>query len=210
MQQQQQNISEARRHPLINLTPDTQQQQQQNISEARRQPLPLNRNNDLPSTSYSQEETFYGYDDSFNDSFNNPYGDSPYNLPEQSGYQMLRESPYYQNQYDSTYGQPQQFIPIHPDQVVEKYKQWKTPSGMSRLAVKLARESYFGENVLGMCTPQGRSEQDKLPREPLLDLKLYLVRLFPTLNNAEFEGYWKVCLTSIGQACKSIRKNKNK
>ena len=150
MQQQQQNISEARRHPPINLTPDTQQQQQQqqNISEARRQPLPLNRNNDLPSTSYSQEETFYGYDDSFNDSFNNPYGDSPYNVPEQSGYQMFRESPYYQNQYDSTYGQPQQFIPIHPDQVVEKYKQWKTPSGMSRLAVKLARESYFG-----MCTP---------------------------------------------------------
>ena len=29
--QQQQNISEARRHPLINLTPDTQQQQQKTL-----------------------------------------------------------------------------------------------------------------------------------------------------------------------------------
>lgn len=80
---------------------------------------------------------------------------------------------------------------------------------MSRLAVKLARESFFGKDIMGSCTPHGKSNQDSLPRTKLLDLKRYLIRLFPTLNSADFEGYWKTCLTSIGQACKAIR-NKSK
>ena len=152
--------------------------------------------------------------DPYNDStYNDSYDmtSDSYNLLDHSGFQTLHGSQYCQGQYGPSgtvsHAEPR-FIPLHPDQVVEKYPQLKTPSGMSRLAVKLARESFFGEKVMGLCTPQGRSDQDKLPREPLLRLKLYLVRLFPSLSNADFEGYWKTCLTSIGQACKSIRNKK--
>ena len=57
------------------------------------------------------------------------------------------------------------------------YNQDETFHGY-RCTDTLLDDSFGGENVLGMCTPQGRSEQDKLPREPLLGLKLYLVCLF--------------------------------
>ena len=107
------------------------------------------------------------------------------------------------------YDQPH-FFPLHPDQVVNKYLQLKIPAKMSTLAVKLARESFFGEETMGNCTPQGKSDHDGLPKAQLLDLKLYLVQLFPSVSKPEFEGYWKTCLNSIGQACKAIRKKKCK
>ena len=80
---------------------------------------------------------------------------------------------------------------------------------MSTLAVKLARESFFGDNTMEKCTPQGKSEYDSLPEASLYNLKLYLVQLFPSLGRPDFEGYWKVCLNSIGQACKGLRKKNN-
>ena len=73
----------------------------------------------------------------------------------------------------------------------------KTPSKMSTLAVKLACESFFD---MEKCTPQGKSEYDSLPEANLYNLKLYLVQLFPSLSRPDFEGYWKGCLNSIGQA----------
>lgn len=106
----------------------------------------------------------------------------------------------------STYSPPSYF-PLHPDVVVEKYAALKSPALMSRMAVKLARESFFGEELMQCCTPQGNSSAglQELPKSVLYDLKLYLARLFPSLSKADFEGYWKNCITSIGQACKGIR-----
>ena len=51
-------------------------------------------------------------------------------------------------------------ILLLPDMVVEQYVTLKTPSAMSTLAVKLARESFFGEEVMKKCTPQGKTEYD--------------------------------------------------
>ena len=120
-----------------------------------------------------------------------------YHLPDHSGFQILHGSQYYQGQYGplGTMFQPH-FVPLHLNQVVEKYQQLKMPSGMSRLAVKLARESLVRK--LWDYVPH-REEMPKTSfLEPLLNLKLYLVRLFPTLSNSDFEGYWKTCLTSTG------------
>ena len=104
---------------------------------------------------------------------------------------------------------PSRFLPLHPDLVVEKYISLKTPSKMSTLAVKLARESFFGKNTMEKCTPKVKSEYDSLSEANLYDLKLYLVQSFPSLSRPDFEGYWKGCLNSIGQACKGLRaKNK--
>ena len=76
---------------------------------------------------------------------------------------------------------------------------------MARLSVKLAREAFFGVELMGKCTVAGQRGFDSLPEAQLYNLKLYLVQLFPLLNHAEFEDKWKDCLISIGQACKSIR-----
>ena len=124
--------------------------------------------------------------------------------PDHNGfnYQQPRQIQYYTSQHGQPfrYHQPiASFVPLHPDLVVEKYIGLKTPAMMSRLAVKLARESFFGEEVMEQCTSQ------VLPKTELCNLKLYLVQLFPSLSKPEFEGYWKTCVTSIGQACKGIR-----
>ena len=98
---------------------------------------------------------------------------------------------------------PQILLP--PDDVVSNYMKLKNPSTMARLSVKLAREAFFGVELMGKCTVAGQRGFDSLPEAQLYNLKLYLVQLFPLLNRAEFEDKWKDCLISIGQACKSIR-----
>lgn len=98
---------------------------------------------------------------------------------------------------------PQILLP--PDDVVSNYIKLKNPSTMARLSVKLAREAFFGVELMGKCTVAGQRGFDSLPEAQLYNLKLYLVQLFPLLNRAEFEDKWKDCLISIGQACKSIR-----
>jgi len=138
--------------------------------------------------------------------------------PEYQGFTYQKQKP--GQYYPDEYGQPSRyhhpcFIPLHPDLVVEKYAALKKTGSMSRLAVKLARESFFGEEIMEKCTPQGKDEQTNglhgLPKTELYNLKLYLVQLFPSLSKSDFEGYWKLCITSIGQACKGIRtKQKNK
>ena len=100
-----------------------------------------------------------------------------YHLLDHSGFHILHGSQYYQGQYGplSTMFLPH-FVPLHLIQVVEKYQQLKTPSGMSRLAVKLARESLVRK--LWDYVPH-REEMIKTNLlEPLLNLKLYLARLF--------------------------------
>ena len=67
------------------------------------------------------------------------------------------------------------FIPIYPDQVVRKYIKLKTPTKMSTLVIKLARESLFGEEIMAGCTLKGKSDYDGLPTAKLLELKLYMI-----------------------------------
>lgn len=94
---------------------------------------------------------------------------------------------------------------LSPDDVVAKHIKLKNPSTMARLSVKLAREAFFGSETMRTSTVCGQRGYPSLPAAPLYNLKLYLVQLFPLLNRAEFEDKWKECLTSIGQACKTIR-----
>ena len=93
-----------------------------------------------------------------------------------------------------------------PDEVVTKYIKLKNPSTMPKLSVKLARESFFGDETLIRCTVSGQREHASLPEIQLHNLKLFMVRLFPLLIRAEFEEKWKDCLIAIGQACKRLRK----
>lgn len=100
---------------------------------------------------------------------------------------------------------PQRLLP--PDEVVAQHIKLKNPSTMPRLSVKLARQSFFGTETMLKSTVYGQRGYGGLPEVQLTNLKLFLVQLFPLLNKAEFEDKWKECLTSIGQACKTMRSN---
>lgn len=85
----------------------------------------------------------------------------------------------------------------------------KVESKIGTLAVKLARTSFFGPDVMAKCTVQGVRDYPGLPSAELGELKIALFRLFPQYwsNPAEFESLWGTCIEALGQACKRLRKN---
>ena len=100
---------------------------------------------------------------------------------------------------------------LPPQNVVRKHCKLNHVSKMPTLAVKLARESFFGDDIMMECTVQGYREQPPLPTESLRELKSFLEHIFHNrCTLAEFEGNWKQCIKSIGQACKTLRLNAKK
>jgi hypothetical protein len=91
--------------------------------------------------------------------------------------------------------------------VVEKYRKLKTVGSAGALAVKLAKESFFGEGVLTRCTVYGARDKPALPTAELSQLKQAMFNLFPQFwqSPTQFEPVWNNCTTSINQSCKSLR-----
>ena len=95
-----------------------------------------------------------------------------------------------------------------PDSVVKKYPSLLKSSRIPTLALKLAKEAYFGPEVMKHCTVKGNSGFYALPEEELASLKKYIFKLaLPRYvsNRYEFEQLWKECTNSIGQGCKHSR-----
>lgn len=95
--------------------------------------------------------------------------------------------------------------------VFHKYPGLICESKIGTLATKLAREAFFGEDVLVKCTVAGERDWPGLPSEELRQLKHALYMQFPQYwqSPQEFEPLWKKCTESIGQTCKRLRKNTN-
>ena len=88
-------------------------------------------------------------------------------------------------------------------------------SQIRRMALALARDAFFGEEVMVQCTAQCWGDTPGLPHKELMELKEELRKLYPSYwNNAPaFEEQWSNCLSSISQAYKRLRasqKSKNK
>jgi hypothetical protein len=75
------------------------------------------------------------------------------------------------------------------------------------LATKLAKEAFFGDDVLVQCTVSGKRDYQGLPVEEFMQLKHAVHMQFPQYWNSpqEFEPLWTKCKASIGQACKQLR-----
>ena len=84
-----------------------------------------------------------------------------------------------------------------------KYPKLRGDSKAGTLAVKLAREALFGDDVLIRCTTFGNREHPALPVAELF-------QLFPQYwpNPLEFEPLWRTCGEAVGQACKRLRSHK--
>lgn len=95
--------------------------------------------------------------------------------------------------------------------VILRYPKLRNPSNVGTLATKLAREAYFGEDVLAKCTVAGDRGLPGLPIEELRQLKQTLFAQFPTYWRSphEFEPLWTTATTSVGQLCKRLRLHGN-
>jgi len=102
--------------------------------------------------------------------------------------------------------QSHKLLPV--SKVLEKYPKLLDESNAGNLAQKLAKEAFFGVDVMIRCTPTGiHGGLPALPQTELFELKKAIFRLFPRYhrNPSQFEGIWKRCFTSIAEACKRLR-----
>ena len=92
--------------------------------------------------------------------------------------------------------------------VLQKYSTLKQESKIGTLAVKLAREAIFGDDILKLCTPRGWNDMPALPQKELNHLKAVLFEQFPCFRSCpeQFEKLWATAQTSLAQACKRLRK----
>ena len=92
--------------------------------------------------------------------------------------------------------------------ILKKYPSLHHANVIGKLAVKLARESFFGPTVLVKCTVMGCREYPALPAQELNDLKQAIFSIFPKYwqNPVGFESeIWSSCVNSVGQLCKRLR-----
>ena len=73
-------------------------------------------------------------------------------------------------------------------------------------ACKLAREAFFGTDVMRKCTCNGFGDKPGLPWSELLELKETVRQQFPRfMGTHEFEIVWTRCQEAISQSCKRLR-----
>ena len=91
--------------------------------------------------------------------------------------------------------------------VIHKYPNLLCESKIGTLAVKLAKDSFFGEDVMVQCTVAGERDLPGLPTDELRKLKDSLFMRFPHYWQSphEFEPLWRNSTAAIGQACKRLR-----
>ena len=96
---------------------------------------------------------------------------------------------------------------LSPAVVIAKYPKLLVANKAPTLAMKLARDAYFGEEVMARCTVMGCREYPGLPCDELSSLKETIFGQFPAFwtNPVEFESVWVACVDAIGQACKRFR-----
>ena len=98
---------------------------------------------------------------------------------------------------------------ISPRDVVLKYPTLGSASKIPTLAVRLAKEAFFGKHVMSFCTFRGIGSCHALPEAEVADMKAFLYKLCVpkhVTSKVEFENLYKKCVESVGQSCKSLRK----
>ena len=83
---------------------------------------------------------------------------------------------------------------------------------MMTLAVALAREAFFGQEVMAQCTAKGYGNKPGLPHNELMSLKEEIRKLYPNYwnNPLVFEEKWNKCSEQISQACNRARSKRKK
>ncbi|MCG8624711.1 MAG: BEN domain-containing protein [Proteobacteria bacterium] len=94
------------------------------------------------------------------------------------------------------------------EEIVARYPNYLNEDNIGRLATKLARFTYFGENVLAQSTVPGGVDKHPLNPVILLQMKNMLKGQFPNESPTDFEIKWAKCVDSINRVCKYIYNTK--
>ena len=81
---------------------------------------------------------------------------------------------------------------------------------MGTLTVLLARECFFGDDVMVQCTTHGYGGKPGLPIAELMELKAVIRRSYPKYNITanDFEIAWTKCAEAVSQGCNRLRAKK--
>lgn len=97
------------------------------------------------------------------------------------------------------------------EDVLRGCEELKCVEKASTLAQKLAREAFFGEDVMKRCTPGGTKDFPALPKEEMFSLKKEVFLQLPQFwqSPANFEKIWKTkCWPAVEQACRRLRRKR--
>lgn len=88
--------------------------------------------------------------------------------------------------------------------MLAKYANLRGVSKAGTLAVKLAKEAYFGKALMKQSTVHGNRNLPALPHSKLMELKSVMKSVL-RYSDCEFEHVWKLCEDAIGHACRTLR-----
>jgi hypothetical protein len=102
---------------------------------------------------------------------------------------------------------------LSPDDVLNKYPLVRGTKSMGQLAVLLAKESFFGREVMAGATVLGmKPGTQALPKEGIGEIKKIIFSLCSDLHNdrVAFEkSVWNKCKDAINHACYNVRSQCN-
>ena len=83
---------------------------------------------------------------------------------------------------------------------------------MGTLTNILARECFFGEDVMSKCTTHGYGGKPGLLYSELMELKNVIRRSYPKYHYAahDFELAWSKCAEALSQGCNRLRREMQK
>ena len=96
------------------------------------------------------------------------------------------------------------------DVVISRYATYKNQRDIGKLAVALAKFTYFGEDVLRKSTLTGSRNKDTVPLDPnkLKSLSKDIRGVFPSdMSPQEFTRIWARCVASLADLMKRLRQN---
>ena len=109
-------------------------------------------------------------------------------------------SHYYQSPYKSIFKSPERVMSAN---------QGRDTRSLRVLAVRLARECFFGDDLMARASPSGKGGpgQQLLQLEPQLmhQIREIIQQRARFLSQGEFEALWQKCLLSISKACQNLR-----
>ena len=95
---------------------------------------------------------------------------------------------------------------IQPEDLLLKYPKLNNLSRIGALSAKLAREVYFGKNIMSKCTVYGCRDRPPLPKAQLEKMKIFLMNHFKFSSTPEFENHWRFCVEAVNHSCSAVRK----
>ena len=92
------------------------------------------------------------------------------------------------------------------DEVLSLYRYYKNTKDIGKLAIALAKYTYFGVSVMTECTVTGRGETTALDPVKLGLLQNNIRAIFPQMDDDEFiKTIWEKCKESLAGCCKGLR-----